>query len=341
MTRRWLDPAFFTDEKLAKATTEERLLFVAVIANQDDDGRLLGHPGYLRSIAFPYDDFTIEQVKQMRGHLAEINHNFIIYNNGSDEYIQLRRHARYQRPRYYHPSKYPAPPGWPFEDERENSNAEETARSHESNYRGTAQQPIEQESGNRTATTQLPQNNHEATARYTEDRVGRGKGRGGVESDLDLDRAMDIRMPSASGDAEHAAGTEIKAQSKQKTRVKPRQQETGIFLDMVEQHIGVKFVQRNKLHSAIRALLVKFPEATPEKLFECFKWLKDNDPFCRSRDSPRVIMTIPDKYPEWAAGKLPAFGGKEERHGRPGERRQDTQRDAYVWEETPEPDDTS
>src|SRR4030042_253003 len=99
MPRRWLDPAFFTDEKLAAATTNERLLYAAMIANQDDDGRLLGHPGYLRSIAFPYDEFTIEQVKQMRDHLSEINPNCCVYVSGSNEYIQLRRYARYQRPR--------------------------------------------------------------------------------------------------------------------------------------------------------------------------------------------------------------------------------------------------
>ena len=117
MPRRWIDPDLFTDEKLAKATLAERYLFAAMIANQDDDGRLLGHPGYLRSIAFPYDDYTKEEVKEMRDHLAEVNPNVIVYNNSGNEYIQLRRHARYQQPRYYHKSKFPAPPGWPFEVE--------------------------------------------------------------------------------------------------------------------------------------------------------------------------------------------------------------------------------
>jgi hypothetical protein len=132
MPRRWLDPAFFTDEKLAKATLEERHLFAAMIANQDDDGRLLGHPGYLRSIAFPYDDFTNEDVKRMRDHLAEVNPNIIVYDNSGDEYIQLKRHARYQQPRYYHKSKFPAPPGWPFEVE-----------SPKNDYRGDVEKTIQ------------------------------------------------------------------------------------------------------------------------------------------------------------------------------------------------------
>lgn len=155
MPRRWLDPALFTDEKLAKAVPQERLLFTALIANQDDDGRLLAHPGYLRSIAFPYDDFTIEQVKEMRDHLTQVNPNIIVYENSGHEYIQLKRHSRYQRPRYYHPSKLPAPPGWPFKNEQAN--------------------------GNLKATTQLPLGNPTVPKQYTEDRVG-------VDLDKDLDK---------------------------------------------------------------------------------------------------------------------------------------------------------
>jgi len=117
MPRRWLSPDFFTDERMKKATVPERLLGAAIIANQDDDGRLRGDPAYLRAIAFLYDDYSLEEVRQMRDHLAKVNPNIIVYENDEEEYIQLKRYQRYQRPRYYHPSKFPAPPDWPFEDE--------------------------------------------------------------------------------------------------------------------------------------------------------------------------------------------------------------------------------
>lgn len=117
MTRRWLDPNFFTDEKVGRLSMPERQLFAAMIANQDDDGRLKGHPAYLRSITFPYDELTTDEVRRMRDHIAEVNPNVMVYQNTSEDYIQLKRHRRYQRPRYYNPSKLPAPPGWPFEDE--------------------------------------------------------------------------------------------------------------------------------------------------------------------------------------------------------------------------------
>jgi hypothetical protein len=435
--RRWIDPDLFTDEKLAKATLAERYLFAAMIANQDDDGRLLGHPGYLRSIAFPYDDYTKEEVKEMRDHLAEVNPNVIIYNNSGDEYIQLRRHARYQQPRYYHKSKFPAPPGWPFEIEPpkndDKGDVEKTIRYEIANKLRSGQwQPTNEEIkyvelnkrlgnlyadifattvsqtyilievkqyplqlrdlgqilgyrkeaetraltpiktyligkglGNLSLEEALSSSvtvlNLDLTeiksvtstgedvsvttgkdvdvTRYTEDRVGRG----GVRSGLDLDKGKGNRIPAVSGAVQApplAPGESKEADTEKiaaRKRTKPKQAEAGIFLDMIQRHIGTKLVQRAKLHALIRPLLVKFPEATPESLFECFKWLKQNDPYCRARDSPMVVSLLPSKYPEWVAGKLLA-GGKEERYSRLGEHKQRTGQSTELpkWQELPE-----
>jgi len=156
MPRRWLSPEFFTDEKMKKATIPERLLGAAIIANQDDDGRLRGDPAYLRSIAFLYDDYSLDEVRKMRDHLIQVNPNIILYENAGDDYIQLKRYKRYQKPRYYHPSKFPAPPGWPFGEE-----------------------------SNHPVTTQPPSSNHivtkEKPKRHQKDVMGKGK-------DLDLDQ---------------------------------------------------------------------------------------------------------------------------------------------------------
>jgi len=137
MPKRWIDPAFFTDEKMKRATVPERLLAAAIIAHQDDDGRLKGDPAYLRAIAFLYDDYSLEEVKAMRDHLTQANPNIIVYENAGDEYIQLKHHKRYQRPRYYHPSKFPAPPGWPFEEQQPSSNQGETIQQPSSNQEVT------------------------------------------------------------------------------------------------------------------------------------------------------------------------------------------------------------
>ena len=56
-------------------------------------------------------------LKDANNKKVSFEHAFIICtSNAGDEYIQLRRHKRYQKPRYYNPSKIPPPPGWPFED---------------------------------------------------------------------------------------------------------------------------------------------------------------------------------------------------------------------------------
>lgn len=158
MTRRFIEPSLFTDEKIGQyASIEERLLFTAMIANQDDDGRLLAHPGYLRSIAFPYDDYTNQQITAMRDHLATVDPNIIVYASGGHDYIQLKRHRRYQSPRYYHPSKFPAPPGWPFD---------KVARF---------------DKVSKADDEQLPTSNQEVTEQYTEGRVGIGLGKGRVK----------------------------------------------------------------------------------------------------------------------------------------------------------------
>jgi len=177
MPRRWLSPDFFTDEKLKKATVPERLLAAAIIANQDDDGRLRGDPAYLRAIAFLYDNYSLEEVKTMRDHLAEANPNIIVYENAGDEYIQLKRYKRYQKPRYYHPSKFPAPPGWPFEED--------------SNHPVTTQPPL----SNHSVTMQPPLSNHPVTKKKPKrhQKVTLGKGK-----DLDQNKGKDrVRVRGA------------------------------------------------------------------------------------------------------------------------------------------------
>lgn len=108
--RRMIDPDFWTDSKLAKASRDERLLFIGLFSNADDEGRIMASPAYLKSIIFPYDDdITTKQVQEMRDHIVQINPNVILYENAGEEYIQLKRWSRHQKPRYPKPSKFPPP----------------------------------------------------------------------------------------------------------------------------------------------------------------------------------------------------------------------------------------
>lgn len=51
-----ISPGFWSDEKLGTCTRDERLLFMGLISNADDEGRLPGHPAMVKSMVFPYDD---------------------------------------------------------------------------------------------------------------------------------------------------------------------------------------------------------------------------------------------------------------------------------------------
>lgn len=108
--KRMIDPSIWTDVKLGGLSRDERLLFIGCFSNADDEGRTPGNPAFLRSVIFPYDDLSIEEVRQMRDRVAAVCENFTLYSSGEDEYIAFRRWRKHQKPRYPQPSNYPPPP---------------------------------------------------------------------------------------------------------------------------------------------------------------------------------------------------------------------------------------
>jgi len=115
-------------------------------------------------------------------------------------------------------------------------------------------------------------------------------------------------------------GVENTPPIKTKTKSKPYQVEAGIFLDLVEQREDTKIINRGKAIKAARAIFTNYPQITPEKLYECFAWLRDNDSFLHNKEPPAIISFMPDKFPAWLAGKLQTKGG--EKHGGARESRQ-------------------
>lgn len=108
--QRYIHPEFWTDPALARLTPTERLFFAGCVSHADDDGRLLGNPAYLRSVIFPYDDFTVADVAAMRNHAVQEVQGLAYYRHEDEEYLALLNWRRYQNPRYRKPSKLPSPP---------------------------------------------------------------------------------------------------------------------------------------------------------------------------------------------------------------------------------------
>jgi hypothetical protein len=115
-------------------------------------------------------------------------------------------------------------------------------------------------------------------------------------------------------------GTGGKLPLRTSIKSKPYQVEAGMFLGLVEQREGIKIINRAKAIKAIRSISLKYPNATSEKLYECFTWLGENDSFLYKKEPPLIISMMPDKYPAWLTGRLEPRGegnGKPPRGVRP------------------------
>lgn len=63
--KRMISPEFWTDEKLGECTRDERLLFMGLISNADDEGRGRGNVKLIKSAIFPYDNFNDTDIERM------------------------------------------------------------------------------------------------------------------------------------------------------------------------------------------------------------------------------------------------------------------------------------
>lgn len=111
-TRRMIDPAIWQSESMAELTRDQRLLFIGLFSNADDQGRLRGNANLIRSQVFPFDDdLSSDQIKRDLEAIAAQD-CIIIYEVDGKELIQIIKWWDYQSPQWAYPSKYPAPLGW-------------------------------------------------------------------------------------------------------------------------------------------------------------------------------------------------------------------------------------
>lgn len=110
-TRRMIDPSFWQSESMAELSEGERLFFIGLISNADDQGRIRGHPSLLRSLIYPFDDISTEVIEARIEALSSIDSIFI-YETGGKKAIQIIKWWDYQSPQWAYPSKMEPPPGW-------------------------------------------------------------------------------------------------------------------------------------------------------------------------------------------------------------------------------------
>jgi len=103
-----IDPGIWVSEQVSNLSRDARLLFIGLISNADDEGRLKGSPRYLKATVFPYDNIEPNQVATW---LREVTTEKLAleYNVNGDQYIFLPNFLKHQyisRPR---PSQLPPP----------------------------------------------------------------------------------------------------------------------------------------------------------------------------------------------------------------------------------------
>jgi len=101
------------DQHYAKLSLRARLLFRGLIDNGDDEGFLYGHPIYLRSEIFPYDDISPEEIEKLLLEIVNIKKDSkmleiykVLQGGVEEQYLQLPHWFDYQPvPDYPIPSK--------------------------------------------------------------------------------------------------------------------------------------------------------------------------------------------------------------------------------------------
>lgn len=101
----------FKDEQFAVMEPLARVLWIGLIATADDQGRMTGYPGLVRSRVLPVDDVSIDEVDAILDMLAGMGW-IIRYTSRGKHLIQIVNWWKHQRMRYAIPSEYDPPDGW-------------------------------------------------------------------------------------------------------------------------------------------------------------------------------------------------------------------------------------
>jgi hypothetical protein len=94
--RRMIDPNFWQSEDVSKLTIRQRLLFIGIFSNADDEGKLRGNPAFVRSAVFPYEDFTLRDIEDDLNKVESIG-SIHQYEVEGSKYIRLINWKKFQR----------------------------------------------------------------------------------------------------------------------------------------------------------------------------------------------------------------------------------------------------
>ncbi len=106
---RSIKPFIWSDDRIGEVSRDARLLYLGMITQADDDGRLVASGTSLAGAIYPYDEVTGRQVDRWRDELAAVG-LLDVYTIGRATYAHLPSWAKHQRIQKPQGSALPAPP---------------------------------------------------------------------------------------------------------------------------------------------------------------------------------------------------------------------------------------
>lgn len=110
-TTRMIDPLIWKSESMAKLTLRQRLLFIGLFSNADDQGRCRAHPALVRSNVFPYDEISADEIAADLKAIEDIE-SIKLYTDKTIPVLQILNWWKYQHPQWAYPSNIAPLDGW-------------------------------------------------------------------------------------------------------------------------------------------------------------------------------------------------------------------------------------
>ncbi len=106
-----IEPAIWQSESMGRLTIRQRLMFIGMFSNADDQGRLRASAPVIRSTIFPYDDITLADIEIDMLQIESVSCIMLYEVNGS-RFAQVINWWKYQKHQWAYPSLIPKPDGW-------------------------------------------------------------------------------------------------------------------------------------------------------------------------------------------------------------------------------------
>ncbi len=104
-----IDPSIWADEDFGRLSSDAKVMFIGMISNADDEGRLPGDSIYLSATIFPFNGLSPQKASRICKEIEEKMKSATFFVEKSKKYIQLEKFLIYQSINRPTPSKYPQP----------------------------------------------------------------------------------------------------------------------------------------------------------------------------------------------------------------------------------------